>query len=169
MPNEKNLVPFNERTESEQRRIASEGGVSSGKARRRKRDIKAKMKLLLSLPAADNDKAEMEAMGIDPEDMDNEMVLVKAMFLSAANGDTRAFDRIMDLLGKTVAREELELKKREAKRKDMPLDKTAANNLLEQIEASTKALEDEEDELREIQPETADQYELVEDETVSDP
>lgn len=120
MPNEKNLVPFNERTESEQRRIASEGGVSSGKARRRKRDIKAKMKLLLSLPAADNDKAEMEAMGIDPEDMDNEMVLVKAMFLSAANGDTRAFDRIMDLLGKTVAREELELKKREAKRKDAP-------------------------------------------------
>lgn len=46
-------------------------------------------------------------------------------------------------------------------------DSIPTNNLLEQIEASTKALEDEEDELREIQPETADQYELVEDEAIS--
>lgn len=134
-----------------------------------KETIKAKMKLLLSLPAADNDKAELEAMGIGPEDMDNEMVLVKAMFLSAASGEHQmAFDRIMDLLGKTVAREELDIKKREAKRKDMPLYNISANNLLEQIESSAKALEDKEDELRAVQPKAADQYELVEDETISE-
>ena len=56
-------------------------------------------------------------MGIDPEDMDNEMVLVKALFLAAAEGDTRAFDRIQDVLGRSVAREELALKKQEAKRR----------------------------------------------------
>ena len=117
MANEKNLVPFDERTESEQREIASAGGKASGKARRRKKNLKQKMQLLLSLPAADNDQSELATMGVDPEDMDNEMVLVKALFLAAAAGDTRAFDRIQDVLGKSVAREELALKKQEAKRK----------------------------------------------------
>ena len=117
MANEKNLVPFDERTESEQREIASAGGKASGAARRRKKSMKQKMQLLLSLPAADNDQTELTTMGVDPEDMDNEMVLVKALFLAAASGDTRAFDRIQDMLGKSVAREELALKKQEAKRK----------------------------------------------------
>ena len=117
MANEKNLVPFDERTESEQRKIASAGGKASGKARRRKKNLKQKMQLLLSLPAADNDQIQLSAMGIDPEDMDNEMVLVKALFLAAADGDTRAFDRIQDVLGRSVAREELALKRQEAKRR----------------------------------------------------
>ena len=117
MANEKNLVPFDERTESEQREIASAGGKASGKARRRKKSLKQKMQLLLSLHAADNDQTELSAMGIYPEDIDNEMVLVKALFIAAAAGDTRAFDRIQDVLGRSVAREELALKKQEAKRK----------------------------------------------------
>lgn len=117
MANERNLVPFDERTENEQRKIASAGGKASGKARRRKKSMKQKMQLLLSLPAADNDQTELAAMGVDQEDMDNEMVLVKALFLAAAAGNTQAFDRIQDVLGKSVAREELALKKQEAKRK----------------------------------------------------
>lgn len=115
--NPENLVPLNQRTKDEQRRIASEGGIASGAARRRKKSLKQKMQLLLSLPAADNDRTELSAMGVDSEDMDNEMVLVKALFIAAAAGDTRAFDRIQDVLGRSVAREELALKKQEAKRK----------------------------------------------------
>ena len=117
MANEKNLVPFDERTESEQREIASAGGKASGKARRRKKSLKQKMQLLLSLPPAENDQTELSAMGVDPDDMDNEMVLVKALFIAAAAGDTKAFDRIQDVLGRSVAREELALKKQEAKRR----------------------------------------------------
>lgn len=122
MANEKNLVPINERTKSEQREIASAGGKASGKARRRKKSMKQKMQLLLSLPAADNDQAELSAMGVGPDDMDNEMVLVKALFLAAAEGDTKAFDRIQDVLGRTVAREELALKKQDARRKNSDED-----------------------------------------------
>ena len=109
MANEQNLVPFGERTES-------------GKSRRRKKTLKQKMQLLISLPAADNDQTELAAMGIDPEDMDNEMVLVKALFLAAAEGDTKAFDRIQDVLGRSVAREELALKKQDARRKNSDED-----------------------------------------------
>lgn len=117
MANERNLVPNSARTPSERRENASKAGIASGKARRRKKSMKQKMQLLLSLPAADNDQAELSVMGVDPEDMDNEMVLVKALFLAAAEGDTKAFDRIQDVLGRTVAREELALKKQEAKRR----------------------------------------------------
>ena len=117
MANERNLVPNSARTPSERRENASKAGIASGKARRRKKSMKQKMQLLLSLPAADNDQTELSAMGVDTEDMDNEMVLVKALFLAAAEGDTKAFDRIQDVLGRSVAREELALKKQEAKRK----------------------------------------------------
>lgn len=113
----KNLIPQSDRSPEEVREMGRKGGIASGAARRRKRDMKQKLKLLLSLPAADNDRTELADMGVDPGDMDNEMVLVKALFLAAAEGDTRAFDRIQDVLGKSVAREELALKKQEAKRR----------------------------------------------------
>lgn len=139
MANEQNLVPINERTKSEQREIASAGGKASGKARRRKKSMKQKMQLLLSLPAADNDQAELSAMGVGPDDMDNEMVLVKALFLAAAEGDTKAFDRIQDVLGRTVAREELALKKQEAKKRNTP-----SNGKLEEL---ISGLQEEQDDL----------------------
>lgn len=139
MANEQNLVPFGERSEREARELGQKGGIASGKARRRKKSMKQKMQLLLSLPAADNDQAELTAMGVDPEDMDNEMVLVKALFLAAAEGDTRAFDRIQDVLGRSVAREELGLKKQEAKKRNAP-----SNGKLEEL---ISELQEEQDDL----------------------
>lgn len=139
MANERNLVPNSARTPSERRENASKAGIASGKARRRKKSLKQKMQLLLSLPAADNDQAELSAMGVDPEDMDNEMVLVKALFLAAAEGDTKAFDRIQDVLGRTVAREELALKKQEAKKRNTP-----SNGKLEEL---ISGLQEEQDDL----------------------
>lgn len=113
--NEKNLIVP---SSSEARENGSKGGKASGEARRRKKDMKQKMKALLELPAAANDREQLEALGIDPDDMDNEMVLVMSMFLSAAQGDTKAFDRVMQILGKDIAHEELTLKKRELKLKE---------------------------------------------------
>lgn len=116
--NENNLTPFSERSVSEAREAGSKGGKASGETRRRKRDMKQKMKALLELPAAANDKEQLEALGVDPDDMDNEMVLVMAMFLGAAGGDVKAFDRVMQLLGKDIGHEELALRKRELKLKE---------------------------------------------------
>lgn len=114
MANEQNLIPNSARTPEERRENASKAGIASGKARRRKKSLKQKMQLLLSLPAAGDEQEELSAMGVDAEDMDNEMVLVKSLFLAAAQGNTKAFDRIQDVLGRSIAREELALKKREA-------------------------------------------------------
>lgn len=139
MANERNLVPNSARTPSERRENASKAGIASGKARRRKKSLKQKMQLLLSLPPTDTDRTELTIMGIDPDDMDNEMVLVKALFLAAAEGDTKAFDRIQDVLGRTVAREELALKKQEAKKRNTP-----SNGKLEEL---ISGLQEEQDDL----------------------
>ena len=110
--NENNLIRPEDLTPSQRRENASKAGKASAESRRRKRDMKQKMKALLELPAAANDKEQLEALGVAPEDMDNEMVLVMAMFLGAAGGDVKAFDRVIQLLGKDIGHEELALRKR---------------------------------------------------------
>ena len=116
--NEKNLIRPEDLTSSELRERAQKGGKASAESRRRKKDMKQKMKALLELPAAVNDREQLQALGVDPDDMDNEMVLVMAMFLNAAQGDTKAFDRVMQILGKDIGHEELALRKRELRLKE---------------------------------------------------
>jgi hypothetical protein len=103
--NENNLIPFSERSVSEARESGAKGGKKSGEIRRKKRDMKAKMKMLLELPPCDNDRETLEALGVSPEDMDNEMVLLTAQFLKAAAGDAQSFDRVMAVLGKDIKHE----------------------------------------------------------------
>ena len=100
MPGEKNLIPFNERTEDEQRKIQSAGGRASGAARRRKRALKEAADLYLSLPVSDRRKWNALAKrGIDPEDIDNQMAMIVGLADAAANGDARAGRLIVDILG----------------------------------------------------------------------
>lgn len=42
-----NLIPQSERTKEEQREIARQGGIASGEARRRKRDLRQALEMLL--------------------------------------------------------------------------------------------------------------------------
>lgn len=115
--NDRNLIPFPERTESEQREIQKKGGKASGKSRRLKRDLRRKIDLILSMPCADNDREVLEAMGISPGEMDNEMILAVSLFQKAKAGDMRAFDKILQILGEDVASKEFKLRKKEFKMK----------------------------------------------------
>ena len=100
MANEKNLVPLNERTESEQREIQSAGGRASGAARRRKRALKEAADLYLSLPVSDRRKwNKLARRGIDPEDIDNQMAMIVGLADAATIGDARAGKLIVDILG----------------------------------------------------------------------
>ena len=100
MPGEKNLIPFDERTEEEQRQIASAGGRASGAARRRKRALKEAADLYLSLPVSERKRWNALARrGIDPEDIDNQMAMIVGLTDAAAGGDARAGRLIVDILG----------------------------------------------------------------------
>lgn len=98
--NESNLIPFNELTEEKQREIASKGGKASVEARRRKKSLKEAMDLLLSLPLKDKKlRKQIEALGIDPDDVDNQMVIAIAQWKEAAKGNPKAYTNIEATIG----------------------------------------------------------------------
>jgi len=108
--NEKNLIPFNQRTEEEQRTIRSAGGIASGAARRRKRSLKEAADLYLSLPVSDRRKwSRIERKKVDPEDIDNQMAMIIGLIDAATAGDARAAKIIVDLLGDSAKAEEAEV------------------------------------------------------------
>lgn len=108
------LIPMNERTKEEQKKIATMGGIASGEARRRKRSIKDSLDILLSQPFKLKDKngkslkKQLEALGIDPDDIDNQMAMSYAMFMvamSGGKGAVGAFNSIRDTLGEKPVEE----------------------------------------------------------------
>lgn len=107
MPNEKNLIPFDQRTEEEQRDIRSAGGKASGVSRRRKRSLKEAADLYLSLPVSDRKMwNKISRRGVDPEDIDNQMAMIIGLTIAATAGDAKAAKIIVDLLGEDSHSEE---------------------------------------------------------------
>ena len=96
MANAENLIPFDERTESEQREIARKGGIASGASRRAYRSLKQAAKAFFR----ENDDAAMQ--------------LIQALYEEARNGNVKALEKLEDLIGETVQREELAMKKKQA-------------------------------------------------------
>ncbi len=122
MPNEYNLIPFQNRTESEQRRIQSEGGKKSGESRRRKKTMKQVMDFLLSLPA--NTRADYELLvnqGIDLSDLDedfvnNMLVVNTALMAKAKAGDVSAVKELRSVIQDDYfANQKLKLEKEKLK------------------------------------------------------
>lgn len=100
MDGKENLIPLTERSKDEQRKIRSMGGKASGKARRKRKAIKEQLEMFLSLPLKD-DKAKtlMKSMGVDIDDIDNQMALVVSMWKQALSGNVQAFNSIRDTVG----------------------------------------------------------------------
>ena len=118
MSDEKNLIPFNERTESEQREIAQKGGIASGAARRRKRSMREAADYYLSLP--ETDRRRVNAMlrdSIEPEDIDNQMSVVMGIATAAKQGDSRAANVLLKMLGEETVQEDPAADALEAARK----------------------------------------------------
>ena len=100
MAGENNLIPLDRRTEDEQRKIQSMGGVASGAARRRRKALREAADTYLSLPVADRRKlAQLARAGVDPDDADIQMLMIAATVQRAIGGDVRAAKLIFDLLG----------------------------------------------------------------------
>lgn len=119
LANDENLVKAEDLTSRELRERAQKGGKASVAARRRKKDMKAKMKLLLSLKPNQSQATILDVLGVPEEDADNEMLMLVSMFQAVVEDrDTKAFSQVMDVLGKSVQREELELKKKSLKQKN---------------------------------------------------
>lgn len=100
MANEENLIPFSERSKEEARELGAKGGIASGIVRREKKLMKDQMALLLSMPLMNEDlKEKIQELGIEEEDIDNQMAIVMAMWQKAIKGNVKASEFIRDTLG----------------------------------------------------------------------
>ena len=96
--NDKNLIPFSERTESEQREIRSKGGKQSAKNRREQKTYRDMAKAMLSATITDkNILNELKAYGLNETDVKAYTLL--GMIKASGNGSHNAFDRLMMLVG----------------------------------------------------------------------
>lgn len=116
MANVQNLIPFDERTESERREIATAGGIASGAARRRKRALKDAADLFLSLPVTDTKTFnKMVKSGLDMSEIDNQMAMICGLHAQAARGDARAAKVLVDILGEKAREDPVEDQLRKAR------------------------------------------------------
>lgn len=115
MANEKNLIPWNKRTEKEQREYARKGGKKSGEVRRKRKAMKEQAELLLSLPFNIVDKngneikKVLETLGIDEDNVDNQMAMIVALWRTAlGNGRNQvtAVQELRDIIGEKAEKEE---------------------------------------------------------------
>lgn len=86
-----NLIPFGDRTEEEQREIRVKGGKASGEARRRKRDMRELMKMMLEEKPKGKEYTYSER-------------LTESMLTIAANpkngaAEVRAYETILHIIG----------------------------------------------------------------------
>lgn len=109
---QEDLIPFNKRTEAEQKEITRMGGIASGKARREKRDRRLRAQAALDALVNDPETLEkLEKAGIAIDGINFEEAMDARQALKAAReGDTQAYKALKEeAYGKVDAKTELEV------------------------------------------------------------
>ena len=138
MANEQNLIKNSERTPSERRENAKKAGEASGKARRKKANLKKAFETILQAEVASpNVKKQLEELGFDST---NEMALAMVMMQKAMKGNVRAFEQISKLTT-TDAKDTLDKKEQKARIKRLELDNKKREQELSGSRSDTSLME----------------------------
>jgi hypothetical protein len=105
--NTNNLIPLNERTKEEQREIARQGGIASGKARREKQKTQQILADLVSIKNKDLAMFNKLAtkLGLDGDISIHEVFTLTCLLNSVKNGNLGDLERLSKLLGEDNAKE----------------------------------------------------------------
>lgn len=100
MANEQNLKPKTTLSKEEAKKMGSKGGIASGKARRERKAMKEQLEILLNMPVTDSKvKNKIKKMGVEEDEMKNQMAITTALYLEALSGNTKAYELIRDTIG----------------------------------------------------------------------
>lgn len=151
MANSENLIPFDKRTESEQREIRSAGGRASGKSRRRTARMRETMNRLMTM------QAEVEGLSdvlrADGGESTYEEIICMAMIHEAAMGNVKAYNAIMATVGQTdKSEEDLEEQRIRTERAKRARDQEVGsdNEENENIPSFLKAMSPTEEDIQEL-------------------
>ena len=129
MANEKNLINLRDRTPEERLAIQRKGAAATNAKLKRKKQMREAMQALLSLPVKSaKSRQKLIDLGIDPDDADNQYLVLASAFRSALKGDVRAmeFIRDVDRMDTDAERLKLEKKKMRIWEKELKAAKAAA-------------------------------------------
>lgn len=101
MVNKNNLKPI--KSKERAREIGKKGGQAFARNVRKRKALKEQMELLLTLPLTDERaKKQFESMGIDADNMDNQMAMVVKTYAQALKGNINAVNTIREIIGERV-------------------------------------------------------------------
>lgn len=97
----KNLIPFSERTEEEQKEMRSKAGKASGVTRRRKKDMREVARAILEHDMTDEQIEEVlgSAKSLLDGDKSTMAVLTARMIQEAGKGNYKAYETVRDTAG----------------------------------------------------------------------
>lgn len=101
---EDNLIKFTSDQDREKASInGRKGGIASGEAKRRKKNMKECLELLLSLDVKNPKVREQLAkLGVEDEQMTNEMAMMVSALNKATKGDIQAMNFVRDTSGQQI-------------------------------------------------------------------
>lgn len=112
MANEQNLMPIelvnSRRTREKHSEDSRRAGQKSGEVRRQRKAMKEQMEMLLTLPFKQTKQLKfIKELGINEEEIDNQMALIVAMYGKALKGDVQAFNTIREVTqdSQTISKE----------------------------------------------------------------
>ena len=103
-----NLIPNNLRSPEEVRENGRKGGIKSGESRRRAKTLRElavavhNAPINASIPGVQD---RLAMIGLDPKKESNSALLVSALFMQAAQGDIKALEKWMELIGEKSGEE----------------------------------------------------------------
>lgn len=139
MANE-NLIPLNERTKDEQRKIQKKGGIASGKVRREKADLKKKVNQILEMDVFSPQLKEMlEEKGLSAT---NQTAIATVLLQKALKGDMRAIELLAKMNGNEGTKDNLDKKEQKERIKAQQLENQKREQALEGGMASEDIMAD---------------------------
>lgn len=100
MVNKKNLIPGAHKLTLEEQ---SMGGVASGVARRRRKNLSELAKIIAENPVPEAAKAKLAKMGIEDDDANNNALVAVSVYKKAIQGDMQAVDKWEQLTAESKA------------------------------------------------------------------
>lgn len=139
MANE-NLIPLNERTKDEQRKIQKKGGIASGRVRREKADLKKKVNDILAMDVFSPQlKEALEEKGLNAT---NQTAIATVLLQKALKGDMRAIELLAKMNGNEGTKDALDKKEQKERVKAMQLENKKREQALEGGMASEDIMAD---------------------------
>ena len=104
MSNERNLIPFSERTEEEQREICSKGGKRSQEVQREKKTIQRILNEILNTTCSNNAQFAKLAskLGLNSEKSIKEILTYLSIINTAKNANLNELGKLAKLTGEQV-------------------------------------------------------------------